>query len=315
MPPKADGSLSGETSSEEMIPDHLLPRRIPPVPPLPRRLRSVQISTSGATSSAALPRRVRSETSSSPELREDDTTSSSESGSAVEKTSERGRVIRHMDDLRAKLMQALTKRAKMSHLHAPGRLHRCHVHCLPAPNSAPLSATLCKVGRRCQACVPCRGWRVRAKHLTCCSRPWSTLNIMDHAQDRLDGCPTLQATAQATISSQLDRNRYRARVQVAYGHRQLRVPLVSSHACLGWSYRDACQLRESKQLALLCVTIALTLLCYAALIMHRHACLVFLRSPTLNATKRRARLPSPSAGIVNVAICSSLSYYSLITLR
>ena len=279
MPPQADGSLSGETSSEEMIPDHLLPRRIPPVPPLPRRLRLVQISTSGATSSAAPPRRVRvrSDTSSSPELREDDTTSSSESGSTVERVSDRGRVIRHMDDLRAKLTQALTKRAKISPLNVPGRLYRCHVHCLPAPNSALLRATLCKVGRPCQASVPCRGWRVRAEHLICCSRPWSALSIMDHAQDCLDGCPTLQATAQATISSQLDRNGYRARVQVAYGHRQLRVPLVSSHACLGWSYRDACRLHESKQPALLFVTTALTLLCYAVLIMHRHACLVILR--------------------------------------
>ena len=292
MPPQADGSLSGKTSSKEMIPDHLLPRRIPPVPPLPRRSRSVQISTSGATSSAAPPRRVRvrSDTSSSPELREDDTTSSSESGSTVARVSDRGRVIRHMDDLRAKLMQALTKRAKISPLNVPGRLYRCHVHCLPAPNSALLRATLCKVGRPCQASVPCRGWRVRAEHLICCSRPWSALSIMDHAQDCLDGCPTLQATAQATISSQLDRNGYRARVQVAYGHRQLRVPLVSSHACLGWSYRDACRLHESKQPALLFVTTALTLLCYAVLIMHRHACLVILRSPTLNATKRRAEL-------------------------
>ena len=161
MPRPADGSLSGETSSEEMIPDHLLPRRIPPVPPLPRRLRSVQISTSGA--------------------------------STVDKVSDRGRVIRHMDDLRAKLMQALTKRAKISPLNVPGRLYRCHVHCLPAPNSALLRATLCKVGRPCRASVPCRGWRVRTEHLICCSRPWSALSIMDHAQDCLDGCPTLQA--------------------------------------------------------------------------------------------------------------------------
>ena len=82
----------------------------------------------------------------------------------------------------------------------------------------------------------------------------------------------------------------RARVQVEYGHRQLRAPLVSSHACLGWSYRDACRLHESKQPALLFVTTALTLLCYAVLMMHRRACLVILRSPTLNATKRRAEL-------------------------
>ena len=187
-------------------------------------------------------------------------------------------------------MQALTKRAKMSHLTAPGRLHRCHVHCLPAPISAPLSATLCKVGRRCQACIPCRGWYIRAEHLPCCLKPWSTLNITDHAQDRLDGCPSLQATAQAMISSRLDRNRYRTGVQVAYGHRQLRVTLVSSHDCLGWSYRDAYQLHVLKQFALLCVAVALTLLCCTTLITHRHACLVFLRSPALNATKRRAEL-------------------------
>ena len=59
MPPQAGSSNSEEASSEEMIPDHLLPRRVPPAPPLPRRLRSVQISTSGASSSAAPPRRVR----------------------------------------------------------------------------------------------------------------------------------------------------------------------------------------------------------------------------------------------------------------
>ena len=131
MLPQAGSSNSEEASSEEMIPDHLLPRRVPPAPPLPRRLRSVQISTSGASSSAAPPRRVRgrSDTSSSSELREDDTTSSSESAGTVKGAPDRGRVIQHMDALRAKLMQALTKRAKMNPLNVPGLLYHCHAQC------------------------------------------------------------------------------------------------------------------------------------------------------------------------------------------
>ena len=89
------------------------------------------------------------------------------------------------------------------------------------------------------------------------------------AEDRSDGYPALR---------------------VAFGHRQLRVLLVSSHACHGWSYRDACRLYESKQPALLCAAIAITLLCYAVLIVNRSDCSEMLRSPTLNATERRAEL-------------------------
>ena len=162
MPPQAGSSNSEETSSQKMIPDHLLPRRVPPAPPLPRRLRSVQISTSKASSSAAPPRRVRgrSDTSSSPELREDDTTSSSESASTVEGASDRGRVIQRMDDLRAKLMQALTKRAKMNPLNVPGLLYHCHAQCLPAMSSTLMRVALCKVGWPRQTSVPCRPARL-----------------------------------------------------------------------------------------------------------------------------------------------------------
>ena len=292
MPPQAGSSNSEEASSEEMIPDHLLPRRVPPAPPLPRRLRSVQISTSGASSSAAPPRRVRgrSDTSSSSELREDDTTSSSESAGTVKGAPDRGRVIQHMDALRAKLTQALTKRAKMNPLNVPGLLYHCHAQCLPAMSSTLMRVALCKVGWPRPTSVPCRGRRVCPEYLVCCSRPWSAISIKDHTQDRSDGYPALRATDQAETSRQLDGNGYRTRAQVAFGHRQLRVLLVSSHACHGWSYRDTCRLYDSKRPALLCAAIAITLLCYAVLVVHRSDCSEMLRSPTLNTTERRAEL-------------------------
>ena len=135
-------------ATQKRHPQNLLPRRVPPAPPLPGRLRSVQISTSGASSSAAPPRRVRgrSDTSSSSELREDDTTSSSESAGAVKGAPDRGRVIQHMDALRAKLMRALTKRAKVNPLNVPGLLYHCHARCLPAMSSTLVRVALCKVG-------------------------------------------------------------------------------------------------------------------------------------------------------------------------
>ena len=234
--------------------------------------------------------RGRSDTSSSSELREDDTTSSSESAGTVKGAPDRGRVIQHMDALRAKLMQALTKRAKMNPLNVPGLLYHCHARCLPAMSSTLMRVALCKVGWPRPTSVPCRGRRVCPEYLVCCSRPWSAISIIDHTQDRSDGYPALRATDQAETSRQLDGNGYRTRAQVAFGHRQLRVLLVSSHACHGWSYRDACRLYESKRPALLCAAIAITLLCYAVLIVHRSDCSEMLRSPTLNTTERRAEL-------------------------
>ena len=119
------------------------------MPPLPRRLRAADHTKSGATSSnVPLVRRSSAQdTSSSPELCEEDTTSSE--GSGVSTDDKTGVAIRRMGELRAKLMTAMTKRTKEACSQVPF-LSYCNGPWPPPPQYARMSPELmCQVVEQC----------------------------------------------------------------------------------------------------------------------------------------------------------------------
>ena len=130
-----------DASSEELLPDTGTWRKQPPAPPPPRRLRAVDHTKSGATSSNVPPVRWSSaqDTSSSPELCEEDTTSSE--GSGVSTDDKTGVAIRRMGELRAKLMTAMTRRTKEACSQVPF-LSYCNGPWPPPPQYARMSSGL-----------------------------------------------------------------------------------------------------------------------------------------------------------------------------
>ena len=150
-PPGVNGPAESteDTSSEELLPDTDMWQRQPPVPPLPRRLRAAECTQSGATSShVPLVRRSSApDTSSSPELCAEATTSSGESGVSTDHKT--GVAIRRMGELRAKLMTALAKRAKEAYSQVL-LLSCCNGHWPSPPQYARISPELmCQVAERC----------------------------------------------------------------------------------------------------------------------------------------------------------------------
>ena len=257
---KGPAESTEDTSSEELLPDTDMWQRQPPVPPLPRRLRAAEHTQSGATSShVPLVRRSSApDTSSSPELCAEATTSSGESGVSTDHKT--GVAIRRMGELRAKLMTALTKRAKEACSQVL-LLSCCNGHWPSPPQYARISPELvCQVAERCH---PPLSYDCRSSHAGTQQQQGRKHNNM-HALICAQACNTSSAGSQKPVMTSVlgtsdDPTCY---TSPPGDWQTLPGSIESNHPRLDASPQGACLLEMRKTISLsIVVGISVLLLC------------------------------------------------------
>ena len=293
VPPSGEegtADSADNTSSEELLPDTGTWQRQPPVPPLPRRLRAADHTKSGATSSnVPLVRRSSAQdTSSSPELCEEDTASSE--GSGVSTDDKTGVAIRRMGELRAKLMTAMTKRTNEACSQVPF-LSYCNGPWPPPPQYARMSPEpMCQVVERCHPHLSHerrsshagtqqqQGRKYHSTHAFVCTQACNTGSAGSH-----------KPAMTSVLGTPDDPTCY---LSLPGDWQTLPDSIAPNHSGLDASPKGACLLEERKSISLsIVVGISVLLLCGCSqLIWYSSAKCKSLRPDTIPSVTNRAEL-------------------------